>query len=103
MRRILAKMGGAAVLPSAVESKVPVHRMLLEQRVQAQGGEPLPECSGAAQAVSANFSVEKTVTLAVDEAMQEVCYQIMPSPSSAGTGAAQSPAEEDVAINFILA
>lgn len=104
MRRMLVQIGAASVLPSAVERLAPVHRLQLEHQAR-QGREDLPSAAGSpGPAVPASLSVEKTVTLGVDEAMQQPCYRIVSPTSVADAGYDNLPVhEEDLAINFILA
>lgn len=102
MRMMLAQLGAAAVLPSAVEMQVPVHLMQLERLAQGAGGAVAVEA--VSQTATINFDGDKKITLAVDEVIQQACYQIIPAQSGAEAGAAQIPPnEEDAAINFILA
>lgn len=95
MRGVLARAGAACVLPSAVESCVPVHRLQLERHARELGGSEQASCEG--------LGADKTVSLVVDKVMEQACYQIVPEVSGE-VGPPQLPAgEEDVAINFILA
>lgn len=104
MRMMLAQIGGASVLPSAVENQVPVHQLQLEHQVRQSGEELLVRSAAPTQAVTASLSVDKRVTLGMDEVMQQPCYKIIPSPSGGEMGSDKPPVDEDdLAINFILA
>ena len=105
IRSLLALMGAVPVLPSAVESLVPVHRLQLQQDAQRrEPGLPRLDDNTAASTQSETPSVDKMVTLSTDDIMQLPCYKITSSsPGMESSSGQLSLDEEDLAINFILA
>ena len=106
MRALLRQLGATAILPSAVETLFSVHhKMQLEFEVQVEESYSSGLDSTTPENFVTSLSIEKTVTLSIDETMKGPCYQIIQSPPpGAQWGSAPLPmGEEDIAINFILA
>lgn len=100
IRAMLGKLEIFPALPSATDIKAPVHERLFWYQMG-----DLDKYWKLGQGGDNGLSVEKTVTMIVDETMQYPCYQVLPSPPSSTEGYSSEASldEEDFAINFILA
>lgn len=106
IRAMLGKLENFPALPSATDIKAPVHeRLFWYQMGDLDKYWKLGQGGTASLGQDNGLSVEKTVTMIVDETMQYPCYQVLPSPPSSTEGYSSEASldEEDFAINFILA
>lgn len=105
IKAMLAKLERFPALPSLTEIRGRVHEQLFwYQMGNMEKSWQLGQGDTASLGQGNDLTVEKTVTMTVDESMQHPCYQILPSPPSTEGQSSECLAdEEDFAINFILA
>lgn len=105
IRAMLGKLERFPALPSLTEIQVTVHERLFWYQIgHLENTWQLGQGGTASPGQVNSLTVEKAVTMSMDDTMKQPCYRILPSsPSTEGQSLELSTDEEDFAINFILA